>query len=86
MPELDDTFDNTNRLFVRRIQELEVKVALERMNGGKAMSTDDIPIDVCICLGNTAIVGLTKLFNHIFLSNTMSQEWRKNISVPNYLS
>lgn len=36
--ELDDSFDDTNRRFVRRIQESEVKEALKRMRGGKALA------------------------------------------------
>ena len=31
--ELDDSFDNTNRRFVRRIQEVEIGEALKRMKG-----------------------------------------------------
>jgi hypothetical protein len=33
MPELDDCFDDTNMRFMQRIQELEVKEALERRKG-----------------------------------------------------
>jgi hypothetical protein len=32
---LDDSFDDTNRRFVRRIQQLEVKRALKRIKEGK---------------------------------------------------
>ena len=42
--QLDDSFDNTNRRFVRMIQESEVRKALKRMKGGKAMGPDGIPI------------------------------------------
>ena len=35
--QLDDSFDDTNRHFVRRIQESKVRKALKRMKGGKAM-------------------------------------------------
>ena len=35
--QLDNSFDDTNRRFVRRIQESEVREALKRMKGGKAM-------------------------------------------------
>ena len=38
--ELDDSFDDTNRRFVRRIQEVEIGEALKRMKGGKAMGHD----------------------------------------------
>ena len=82
MPKLDDSFDDTNRRFVRRIQELEVKEALKRMKGGKALGPDDVPIEVWRSLGDVAIVWLTKLFNHIFRSNKMPEEWRKSILVP----
>jgi hypothetical protein len=44
--ELDNSFDDTSRRFVRRIQESEVKEALKRMKGGKAMGPDCIPIEV----------------------------------------
>jgi hypothetical protein len=67
---------------VRRIQESEVKDALKRMKGGKLMDPDGIPIEVWRSLEDVAIVWLTKLFNLIFRSNKMSDEWRRNILVP----
>ena len=81
--QLDDSFDDTNRHFVRRIQESEVREALKRMKGSKAMGPDGIPIEVWRCLEDIAIVWLTKLFNHIFRSNKMPNEWR-SILVPIY--
>ncbi|EMS53784.1 IAA-alanine resistance protein 1 [Triticum urartu] len=80
--ELDDSFDETSMRFVRRIQESEVKVALKRMKGGKAMGLDCIPIEVWKGLGDIAIVWLTKLFNLIFRANKMPGEWRRSILVP----
>ncbi|ONM53611.1 Retrovirus-related Pol polyprotein LINE-1 [Zea mays] len=76
--ELDEPFDDNNRGFVRRIQEYEVKEALKRMKIGKAMGPDGIPIEVWRCLGDIAIVWLTKLFNNIFRTNRMSDELRRN--------
>ena len=64
--DLDDSFDDTNRHFVRRFQEAEIGEALKRMKGGKAMGPDGIPIEVWRCLGDRAIVWLTNLFNIIF--------------------
>jgi hypothetical protein len=64
--ELDISSDDLNRQFVRRIQESEVKDALKRMKGGKAMGPDGISIEVWRTLENVAIVWLTKLFNLIF--------------------
>ena len=80
--ELNDSFDETNMRFVRRIQESEVKEALKRMKGGKAMGPDCIPIEVWKGLGDIAIVWLTKLFNLIFRANKMPEEWRRSILVP----
>jgi hypothetical protein len=79
--ELDDSID-TNRRFVRRIQESEVKEALKKMKTGKTLGPNDIPIEVWRCLGDIAIMWLTKLFNTIFRSNKMSDEWRRSILVP----
>jgi hypothetical protein len=42
--ELDDSFDDTNKRFVRRIQETEIGEALKRMKGGKAIGPDGIPL------------------------------------------
>ena len=67
---------------MRRIQEVEIGEALKSMKGGKAMGPDVIPIEVWRCLADRAIVWLTKLFNLIFRSNKMPEEWRKNILVP----
>jgi hypothetical protein len=79
---LDDSFDDTARRFVRRIQTSEVKAALTRMKGGKALGPDAIPIEVWRCLGDVGIVWLTKLFNNIFRLNKMPDEWRRSILVP----
>ena len=59
---------------MQRIQESEVREALKRMKGGKAMGPDGIPIKVWRCLGDMAIVWLTKMFNNIFQSNKMPEE------------
>ena len=80
--ELDDSFGDTDIRFVRRIQESEVKEALKRMKTGKALGPDNIPIEVWKCLGDIAIVWLTKLFNSIFRSNRMPDEWRRSTLVP----
>jgi hypothetical protein len=79
---LDISSDDLNRQFMRRIQESEVKDALKRKNGGKTMGPDRIPIEVWRTLRDVAIVWLTKLFNLIFRSNKMADEWRQSILVP----
>jgi hypothetical protein len=80
--ELDTPSDDLNRQFTRRIQEFEVKDALKRIKGGKTMGSDGIPIEVWSSLGDIAIVWLTKLFNLIFRSNKIPDEWRQSILVP----
>jgi hypothetical protein len=72
---------STSFRFVRRIQESEVKDALKRMKGGKAMGPDGLPIEVWRSLGDVAIVWLTMLFNLIFRSNKMSEECKRSILV-----
>jgi hypothetical protein len=52
------------------------------MKGGKTMCPDGIPIEVWRTLGDVAIVWLPKLFNLIFQSNKMLDEWRWSIFVP----
>jgi hypothetical protein len=52
------------------------------MKGGKTMGPDGIPMEVWRTLGDVAIVWLTKLFNFIFRSNKMPDEWRRSILVP----
>jgi hypothetical protein len=52
------------------------------MKGGKAMGPDGITIEVWRCLDERAVVWLTKLFNLIFRSNKMPEEWRRCILVP----
>jgi hypothetical protein len=64
--ELDISSHDLNRQSMRRIQESEVKDALKRMKGGKAMGLNGILIEVWRTLGDVAIVWLTKLFNLIF--------------------
>jgi hypothetical protein len=44
--ELDISSDDLNKQFVHKIQESEVKDALKRMKGGKAMGPNGIPIEV----------------------------------------
>jgi hypothetical protein len=58
-----------------------VKEALKMMKTDKALELDDIPIEVWTWVRNVAIVILTKLFNIIFYSNKMYNEWRRNILV-----
>jgi hypothetical protein len=55
---------------------------LKRMKGGKTMGPDRITIEVWRTLKDITIVWLTKLFNIIFRSNKIPDEWRRIILVP----
>jgi hypothetical protein len=79
--ELDISSDDLNRQFMHRIQESEVKDALKKMKGDRVMGPDGIPIEVWRSLGDVAIVWFTKLFNLIFRSNKMPDQWRRSILV-----
>jgi hypothetical protein len=51
------------------------------MKGAKATGSDGIPIEVWRTFGDVSIVWLTKLFNLIFRSNKIPDEWRRSILV-----
>jgi hypothetical protein len=44
--ELDDSFDDTNKRFVQKIQESEMKEVLKRMKMDKALGHDDISVEL----------------------------------------
>ncbi|KAJ7942848.1 Retrovirus-related Pol polyprotein LINE-1 [Quillaja saponaria] len=81
---LDDTFDDTNRRFVRWIRAQEVKEAMHKMKNGKALGPNDIPIEVWRCLGDIGVTWLTNLFNKILVTKKMPNEWRKSTLIPIY--
>jgi hypothetical protein len=58
-----------------------VKEVLKKMKIGKTLGHDNTPIEVWRCLGDIAIVWLTKLFNIIFRSNKIPDEWRRSILI-----
>ena len=54
------------------------------MKTRKAVGSNEIPIEVWKCLGEFGIKWLTKLFNRIWQSNKMPDEWRKSTLIPLY--
>ena len=69
---------------IARISKDEVRKALNRMKKGKAVGPDDIPVEVWKCIGEMGLVFLTRLFNEIFESEMMPEEWRESVLVPIY--
>jgi hypothetical protein len=58
--QINDSFDDTNKYFVRRIQEYKVKEALKRMKEGKKMGSDGIPIETWRCLAKGPLAELVR--------------------------
>ncbi len=70
--------------FVRQVKRVEVEVALKKMKSKKAVGPDGIPIEVWRCLGKVGIDWLTELFNKIWKTSRIPQDWRKSTLVPIY--
>ncbi|GJZ18704.1 hypothetical protein Tco_0554827 [Tanacetum coccineum] len=66
------------------LYQAEVRVALKKMGRNKAVGSDQIPMDAWKCLGDERIKWLTCLFNKIFQSAKMSDEWRLGEVIPIY--
>nr|GEU88478.1 hypothetical protein [Tanacetum cinerariifolium] len=65
-----------------RIKQSEVKTALQKMRRNKAVGPDQIPIKVWKFLRGEGISWLTSLFNKIFTSAKMPEEWRLSDVIP----
>ncbi|KAK9053900.1 hypothetical protein SSX86_024975 [Deinandra increscens subsp. villosa] len=70
--------------YCRGISLEEVKTALRKMGRAKAVGPDNIPIEVWKCLGEDGFQWLTTLFNTIFRSGRMPDQWRTSVIVPLY--
>ena len=69
-------------LEVETISKEEVRENMQRMKNGKAVGPDDIPVEVCKCLGESALRFLTKLYNRTMESERMPEEWRDCVLIP----
>ncbi|GKD38477.1 retrovirus-related pol polyprotein LINE-1 [Tanacetum coccineum] len=70
--------------YYSRINQGEVRVALQRMGRNKAVGPDQIPIEAWRCLEDEGVKWLTCLFNKIFLGAKMPDEWRLSEVIPIY--
>ena len=59
---------------VQQISAEEVREATNRINTGKAVGPDDIPVEAWRCLRELAIDFLTRLFNKILENERMPDE------------
>ena len=70
--------------YLRRISESEVKESLKRMKLKKAVGPDGSPIEVWRCLREVGVRWLTNLFDKIWLTEKIPNQWRKSTLVPLY--
>jgi len=54
----------------------EVKEALRKMKSGKAIGPNLIPVKIWKCLGEVGLDWLTELFNVIFRTVKIPNEWK----------
>ena len=62
----------------------EVKNALKRMKKGKAVVTNELPVEVWKCMRKMGIKFLTRLFNRLLMGKRMPEEWRRSVLTPIY--
>ncbi|GKC42057.1 hypothetical protein Tco_1059779 [Tanacetum coccineum] len=70
--------------YYSRINQGEVRAALKKMGINKAVGPDHIPIEAWRCLKDEWVKWLTCLFNKIFSSAKMPDEWRLSEVIPIY--
>ena len=58
--------------------------ALRRMSRGRATGPDEIPVEFWKCMGRSGVEWLSRLFNAIFRTKRMPDEWRWSTVVPLY--
>ena len=62
----------------------EGKNALKRMKKGKAVGSNELPVEVWKCMGEMGIKFLTRLFNRLLMGERMPEEWRRSVLIPIY--
>ncbi|GJS65768.1 retrovirus-related pol polyprotein LINE-1 [Tanacetum coccineum] len=62
--------------YYSRISQAEVRTALRKIGRNKAVGPDQIPIEAWRSLGDEGIFWLTSIFNKIFTSVKIPEEWR----------
>ncbi|XP_070008568.1 uncharacterized protein [Nicotiana sylvestris] len=70
--------------YCRRIRVDEVEGAMRKMRIGKATRPDEILVEFWKSAGKASLEWLTRLFNVIFRTKKMPEEWRSSTMVPVY--
>ena len=71
-----------NKGMTSPVSEAEIERALRGMKCGKAVGSDEIPVEVWKCLGQLGVASLCKLFNIIMTTECIPSAWRNSILVP----
>ena len=74
--------DQAEETEVPLVYEEEVLAAAKRMPRGKAVGTDNIPIEAWKAVGRKGMEILTKLFREIMDIGCMPNEWRNSLLIP----
>ena len=69
---------------VNCVSREKVKNALRRIEKGKAVGPDEMPVEVWMCMGKMGMEFLTRLFNKLLMSERMPEEWRRSVLIPIY--
>ena len=69
---------------VNCVSREEVKNALRRMKKGKAVGSDELPVEVWKCMGEMGIKFLTRLFKRLLVGEQVPEEWRRSVLIPIY--
>ena len=72
----------SNQAMTSPVSEAEIERALRGMKCGKAVGSDEIPVEVWKCLGQLGVVTLCKLFKIIMTTECIPSAWRNRILVP----
>ncbi|XP_070014955.1 uncharacterized protein [Nicotiana sylvestris] len=76
--------DNLHDFIYRHIEVEEVMEAIRKKSRGRATGPDEIPVELWRCVGRACLEWLTGLFNVIFKTNRMPNEWKWSTMVPLY--
>lgn len=63
---------------IERIGEEEVVNAMKRMKGGKAVDTEDTPVETWRVIGRSGIASQKGTFEQIVETEQMPEEWRSS--------
>ena len=76
------TIEPSKETEVPQVDEEEVKTAMKKMKRGKAVSTDNIPIEAWRVIGGKGIEILTDVFRQVMTKEKMPDEWRNSTLIP----